>query len=158
SRLPEYTSLLSDINTGRSGRTLLLRREGLARDVGVPIGERPVRIVLPRPDMQGIERRKTETIGCREQVKKLSHELRRPRVLLIPIVCENQEVDAGHLQASARDRFVDDDLRLGGVQYAAAHNRPVDIVQTHGADLVAGDAAELQGITLRLSDSHVVEA
>src|SRR4051794_30379156 len=52
-------------------------REGCARNVRVPVGERTVRIVLPCPDVQRIESWQTETIGCVKQMEQLSHQLGR---------------------------------------------------------------------------------
>ena len=64
----------------------------LARNVGMPIHERTVWIVLPCPDMQRVERWETEAIGKLEVVKKLPHELRWALILLVPCVGENQKV------------------------------------------------------------------
>jgi len=51
----------------------VLAAECLARNVRVPVHERPVGILLPRPDMQRVERREPKTIGGFEQMKKLPH-------------------------------------------------------------------------------------
>jgi hypothetical protein len=53
------------------------RVELLAGNVWVPVHERAIRIVLPRPDMQRVERWESEAIGGVEQMKGLTHELGR---------------------------------------------------------------------------------
>ena len=47
------------------------------RNIRVPVHESSVRIVLPRPDMQRVERRQTEAIGKLEVMKELSHKFGR---------------------------------------------------------------------------------
>src|SRR5882762_11096488 len=77
----------------------VLAGECLARNVGVPVHERAVGILLPRPDMQRVERREPEAIRTVEQMEKLSHELRRIiRMFRIPRVGENQKVSAEQSQ------------------------------------------------------------
>jgi hypothetical protein len=49
----------------RSGR---LTAEGLARNLGMPVHERAVGIVLPCPDVQRVEGRKPEAVRALEQV------------------------------------------------------------------------------------------
>ena len=78
----------------------VLAAERLARNVGMPVYERAVGILLPRPDMQRVERWEPEAIRSFEQVKELSHELRRSRMRRIPHVGENQIVGADQSQAS----------------------------------------------------------
>ena len=87
----------------------------LARNVGVPVYECAVGIVLPSPDMQGIERRKPEAVGGREQMKELSHEFRRPYLLLVPRSLEKQIVGASQSRPATRRRLVNYDLWMGGI-------------------------------------------
>src|SRR6202140_1890494 len=54
----------------------LFAGECLARNAGVPVHERAVRVVLPRPNMKPIKRRKFEAIGNIKQIKELPHKLR----------------------------------------------------------------------------------
>jgi hypothetical protein len=49
--------------------------------------------------MQRVAGRETEAIRAIEQVKKLSHELRRSLMLCIPLVSEKQVVGADQVQA-----------------------------------------------------------
>src|SRR6266849_5375081 len=107
--------------------------------------------------MQCIERRESETIGALEQMEKLSHELRRTRMRRIPRVGKKQIVGADQLQATVWHRLIDYDLRTSGVQDAAVHQRPVDIMEPHCPRVGAADAAELKGIPLRLSHRHILE-
>lgn len=53
-------------------------------------------IVLPGPDVKGIEGRESETIGGVEEMKELSHELRSalPGMRLVPIGGEDKKVSA----------------------------------------------------------------
>ena len=50
----------------------------------MPVHERALGILLPRPDVQGVERREPEAVGALEEVEELSHELRRAVVSRIP--------------------------------------------------------------------------
>src|SRR5687768_13904002 len=75
--------------------------EFVARDVWIPVCERPKGIVLPRPYVKRVERRQPEAIGALEQVKQLTSELRGPpRVLRIPVGGQDQIVYAGDPHAS----------------------------------------------------------
>src|SRR5690348_15308411 len=72
----------------------ILARERLTCDVRVPVYECAVWIVPPRPDVQRIEGGKTKAVWSFEVVEKLSHEFRRPLILLVPGFGENQKVRA----------------------------------------------------------------
>ena len=67
----------------------------------MPVHERAVGIVLPRPDVQGVERRETEAVGRVEEMKRLSHELLAgDEWFLFHVAGENQIVGAGQFHAS----------------------------------------------------------
>jgi hypothetical protein len=66
----------------------------------VPVHERAIGVLLPRPDMQSVERREPETIGALEQVKKLSHELWRIRMRFIPRIGEQHIIGADQVLRS----------------------------------------------------------
>src|SRR5215467_9991482 len=139
-------------------RSGLLADERLARNVGVPVHERAIGVVLPRPDMQSVERREPEAIGALEQMKKLSHKLWRSRMRFVPRIGENQIVGADQAEVPAWGRLVDHDLGTGGVQDAAVHQVSVYVVEPHCPGVGAAHAAELKGIPLRLSHGHVLES
>ena len=44
----------------------------------MPVHEGTVGVFFPRPHVQRVERRQAESVRAFEQVKELSHELRRP--------------------------------------------------------------------------------
>ena len=94
--------------------------------------------------MQRVERREPEAIGALEQMKKLSHELRRlrSRMLLMPGVGKNQIVRADEPQASVRLPLVNHDLGTRRVQYVVEHKGQVREVESHGAVVGSADAAE----------------
>jgi hypothetical protein len=75
-------------------RSGCLTPEGLARNLGMPVHERAVGIVLPCPDVQRVEGRKPEAVRALEQVQELAHELGRRRVIRMPSVRENEKVGA----------------------------------------------------------------
>src|SRR3954463_6586081 len=52
----------------------LARAERVARHVGIPVHERAVRIVLPRPHMQRGERRQSEAIRAGEVMEPLGQQ------------------------------------------------------------------------------------
>src|SRR6266498_3956881 len=136
----------------------ILAAEGLAGNVRVPVDERAVGILLPRPDMQCVERREPEAVGAFKQMKELSHKLWRARILCVPRVGENQIVGADQSQASVWCRLIDHDLGTGGVNYPAVHQVSVHKVESHGPAVGPADAAELKGIPLRLSHRDILES
>src|SRR5262249_59349233 len=76
-----------------TGSRLLVRTvETVARHVRVPVRERAQRIVLPRPHVQRVERRQPEAVWRVEEVKELSIQLGRMRVILVPVGGEHQIV------------------------------------------------------------------
>lgn len=95
----------------------------------MPVDECAVWIRLPRPNVQGIERRESEAIGTFEVVVKLAHELRRalPRMGFVPLICQDQKIGADQLKAAIGLRFVNYDLRLSGINDAAARKTHVSI-------------------------------
>ena len=91
----------------------------------MPVDERAVRIVLPRPDMQRVKRRQPETVGSLKIMEQLSHELRWTAPMrLVPPVGEHQKVSADQLQASAGGGLVNHDLGMGRVDDAANRSAP----------------------------------
>src|SRR5258705_11730647 len=86
---------------------LVSAAERVARNLGVPVGESARGILFPRPHVQRVEIRQPEAIRTLEQVQELSHELRRRRVLRMPVARQNQIVRADELQASVRKRLAD---------------------------------------------------
>ena len=86
----------------------LSRRFGLvervARDVRVPVHEPAVRIVLPGPHVQRIERVEPEPVWAVEQVKQLTHELAAAFawVLRLPGSRGHEKVSSGDPDAAVR--------------------------------------------------------
>src|SRR4051812_397946 len=101
--------------------------------------------------MQRVECWEAETIGAFPPMKELSHEFRRPRMLLVPGVGEKQIIGADQPQAAVWRRLVDHDLRASDVQYTALHQSGVYIVESHSPLVGAANATELKGVPLRLS-------
>src|SRR5579864_3417244 len=101
-------------------RVRLFACECFTRNAGVPVHERAARVVLPRPDMQCIERRKAEAIGRIEKMKQLPHKLgwTGTGVHGVPRVDQNQVVCAGKAYASVGGGLVEDDLGMRGVYHA----------------------------------------
>src|SRR6516162_2486991 len=141
---------------GTRFRGLLAGIQG-ARNVRVPVDESALRILLPGPDMERVEGREAEAIRAVEQMKELSHELGRAGMRLIPRIGENQVVGADQLEVSAGGRLVDYDLGTGGIDDAAVYQRSVYIMESHGALVGAGDAAELKGVALGLGHVHILK-
>src|SRR5205807_1987750 len=111
--------------------SLVLSAEGVARNVCVPVHERAAGVFLPRPYMQRVERRQPEAIGTLEQVKELSHQLRRPGMLGVPGVGENEIVGADQSEPSVRQWLVDHNLGTRGVQLAVHDEGQVHEVHPH---------------------------
>src|SRR5262245_64943637 len=80
--------------------------EPVARHVRVPVRERAERIVLPRPHVQRVERREPEAVRRIEEVKELSVQLGRMRMMLVSVRCKNQIVRAGVSQSYVRSWIV----------------------------------------------------
>src|SRR5437763_6166710 len=117
----------------------------------VPVHERPIRILLPRPDVKRDERGESEAVGTLEVMKELAHQLRRSRVTRIPSGSDNQKVGAGQLQMSVWLCLVDHNLRTRGIQHPASHERSVHIVESHCPSVWSAHAAKLKLIAFRLS-------
>src|SRR3954471_24381772 len=83
----------------------------IAAHVLVPVHERAGRAVLPRPDVQCVERRQSEAIRRVEKVEDLTVQLGRLRVRLVPGRSIDDVVGAGELWAPL-GRLVQDDFRL----------------------------------------------
>src|SRR5262249_49024988 len=104
----DSSHLVSVRSTGtilRSSKWTNLRTlsgKGLAGYIGMPVHKCSVRVLLPRPNMQGIERRETETIRALEIMEKLSLELGRLSWMsFIPRIGKKKVVGADQAQASA---------------------------------------------------------
>src|SRR5215471_498236 len=69
-----------------SSGSLVLARERVARDVRVPVDKRAVRVVLPTPDMQGVEGGQSEAVRSFKKMEELPHELRRFLVGFVPLL------------------------------------------------------------------------
>src|SRR5690242_5400249 len=99
---------------------LCVTRKCCAGDIWVPVDKRAVRICVPGPNMQGVERGETEAILTLEVVIKLAHKLRRafPRMLLVPLVGQDQKVGPNQSKMAVGLRFVNYDLRFSGINDA----------------------------------------
>ena len=91
----------------------------------MPIHEGSVRIVLPCPDMECVERGEPEAVGGLEVVEELTHQLGRALVLLVPCVGEYDEVRADETKRAVRLRFVNHDSRLRWVQQVLRQDLPL---------------------------------
>src|SRR5262249_51798315 len=128
-------------------------------NVGVPVHKGAIGIVLPGPDMQGIERRQPKTVGALKIMKELTHELGRAiRVLLTPHVGKNEIVSADEFLASVRHRLVDHDLRTSGVNNAAGHKGSIHVMEAHRARIGSAHTSELQDVAFSLRRRYVLEA
>src|SRR5688572_20243956 len=124
----------------------------------MPVDERTGGIRLPRPDVQGVERRQTEAIRALEQVQELPPELRCAGVAGMPGVDEHEEVRANQATAAVRQRLVNNDLGATRIQYSVPNQLHVDVVQSHGAVVGPAHAAEEQLISVRHRYVDVVKA
>src|SRR5438045_8966238 len=133
--------------------------ERLARNVRVPVYECAIRIIFPRPDMQRVKRRKSEAVGRGEVVEDLSHELRGDaRMCRVPATGDHQIVRASQLHAAIGLSLIEHDLRTANVDDAVAHQRVIYIMETHGAEIVSADAAELQPVSGGFGGPHSLRA
>src|SRR5215472_796096 len=114
----------------------------------MPVHECSIRVFLPGPHMQSVERRQSEAIRSIEEVEKLSHKLWRVRMRFVPCIGENQKVGSDQLEAAVRHRLVDDDLGTSRVENAHAHQICVYVMEAHGSRIGAAYAPELQDIPL----------
>src|ERR1044072_3593664 len=100
---------------GPSDKRLLIRSiVRVAAHVLVPIHERAGRALLPRPDVQRVERRQSEAVRCAEVMEDLAVELRCLLVRLVPGRRVDQVVGAGEFRTPG-GRLVQDDFRLVAV-------------------------------------------
>src|SRR4051812_10349807 len=79
-----------------SGSVLFAGERG-ARNVGVPVDVRALRIVLPCPHMQRVKGREPKAVRAGEQVKGLPHHFRGAGMALIPLVHEDEKIGADQL-------------------------------------------------------------
>ena len=65
--------------------------------------------------------RKPEPIGALETMKELSHELRRfTRMLVVPVLCDDQQVRSGDSHTPVWKCLVQHDLGMSGVEFATS--------------------------------------
>src|SRR5215472_6942001 len=114
----------------------------------MPVHECSIRVFLPGPHMQSVERRQSEAIRSIEEVEKLSHKLWRVRMRFVPCIGENQKVGSDQLEAAVRHRLVDDDLGTSRVENAHAHQVCDYVMEAHGSRIGTAYATELQDIPL----------
>src|SRR5437667_11190736 len=99
-------AMLHSVRSGASVQFLAcsISRLFVAGHPGVPIGEAPLRVVLPRPDMQFKKGRKTVPVGRVDEVQKISLERggAAPRVTMLPIARQNDELDSDQTHRTAR--------------------------------------------------------
>src|SRR5215813_6314024 len=118
----------------------MLSGKGLARYIGMPVHKCSVRVILPRPDVQRVERRETKAIRALEVMEKLSLELWRfSRMSLIPRVGEKKVVRADQAHTSAWNGLIDNDLWQRGIDFAVGSHRRIlqecllGKVESHGS-------------------------
>src|SRR5437016_72599 len=118
--------------------------ECLAGDVGVPIHEGTVGVLLPCPHVKRVERWQPEAIRAFEIMEELSHELWRPlpRMSLVPVACNHQKVGANQLQVTVWHRLIDHDLGTPGVDFTEPHQLHIHEVEPHRPGIWPRDAAE----------------
>jgi len=69
----------------------------------------------------------------------------------------NQEVGAGQFEVSVRGWLVENDLGLGGVNDALAHQFHINEMEPHGSLVGSAHAPETKGISFSLSLGHILE-
>ena len=118
----------------------------------MPVDECTIGIGLPRPDVQRVERRQAETIGPLKIVIELSHELRRALsgMGLVPLIGQNQEIRADELKMAVGLRFINYNLRLGGIDNAAAYQGQIHVMKAHCPGVGASDATKEQRVPFGL--------
>src|SRR6476659_9154766 len=99
----------------------------------MPVHKCAVWIWLPRPYVKRVEGRQAETIGTLEIMEELPHELgcSLPGMGLVPLIGQYQKISPDQSQTTIWLGFVDHDLRLCGINYAAAHQRHIHVVKPH---------------------------
>ena len=116
----------------------------------MPVHESARRVRLPRPDMQRVERRQTEAVRTFEEVQQLAHSSGVPAL----VACQASENTRKSAPIKRRppfgQRLINHDLGPTWIQHAIAHQRHVDVVQTHRAVVRPAHAAEQQLIPIRL--------
>jgi hypothetical protein len=112
--------------------------------------------------VQRVERVEPEAIRLVEEMKELSHEQRWAHMsgIRFPQCDWNEVVGSGDANASIWRRLEQDDLGFADLDLAVTDERHVDVVKTHGAKLVAADAAEVQFIAFAgaIDRLHVLES
>src|SRR5215470_14673716 len=126
----------------------------------MPVDERAVRILFPGPNVQCVKRLQSESVGGLKVVKKLSHQVWRPwfmRLVVIPLLRIHQKIRAGQLQTSVCSRFIENDLRLGWINHATAHQIHIDEMEAHRSLVGSAHAAKTKGISFSFSLYDIVE-
>lgn len=131
----------------------------------MPVYERAVGILFPRPNVERVKGGETEAIGAFEIVEELSHQLRRSaRMALIPGIGEDKVVGADQAEASAVHRFVDDDLRASRVdfsrrcQWRVLQKGLFRKMQAHSSRVRTSDASKQRLIAFSFGDRDVLKA
>src|SRR6185437_14327423 len=116
----------------------------------MPVHKRAVRVLLPRPNMQRVERRQSEAVGSFEVMEELSHKLGWSGMTCVPLGRDHQEVGSSELQLSIRRRFVNHNLRMPWVENSARDQRSIHVMQAHRSRIGSGHTSKLQGIAFSL--------
>jgi len=93
--------------------------------------------------MQGVEGRQPEAIRGVKKLEDLSHKFGGMCVGGVPGIRENEIIGAGKLQAPARCRLIEHDLRVRGIDHSAGDQGTVHVMEAHRSEVGTGDAAEL---------------
>src|SRR5262249_4941366 len=120
----------------------------LAGDVVVPVDERPVWIVTPRPHVQLEERSQVVAVRTPHELERLTLEHRRGVVIAQPCLRIDDVLDADQAPANTGG-LVDQRLGPRRVDLAVDHKRAIDVMDAHRAMVRTADAAECRPITCR---------
>src|SRR5215469_942908 len=113
-----------------------------ARYLVVPVNERALRIVAPRPDMQFEEWREVESVRGTDKLKVLPVERRRSVLVIREPSGGVHNVFHSDEPARISHRLVNQGLRVLQLDFAVANECAVDVVNAHGSMVRPAYAAE----------------
>jgi hypothetical protein len=134
------------------------RSVSVAGDQRVPVDERAIRILAPRPHVQLVVRRQAEAVRSIDELEQLPAENRRLlfRVRLMPRAGNHDELDAGEPR-HALVVFIHQRLGMLRIHHVVHEQRGIDEMHAHRPGHRAGDAAEYGAVAGALRFARVAK-
>jgi hypothetical protein len=128
-----------------------------AGHIVVPVDERTLGVVAPRPDVQLEEIGQIKTIRRRDELKILAIECGRRIVVILQPCGRVDDILDAHQPAFIPHWFVDQGFGVRDIDQAVDHQSAVDIMNAHGSVVGTADASKRRPVAGRAGVVDVEE-